>query len=66
LIPKIGDDVDPADNEYEVSHGVTLFLINPEGKLQAIFEPDYRGSGFHTFSPERVVQDYLEIRDYLG
>ncbi|MCX2978061.1 SCO family protein [Candidatus Marimicrobium litorale] len=66
LVPKTGDDVNPADNEYEVNHGVTLFLLNPEGKLQAIFEPDYRGSGFHTFSPERVVQDYLEIRDYLG
>ena len=24
---------------YEVSHGVTLFLLNPQGQLQAIFEP---------------------------
>ncbi|MCP4212824.1 MAG: SCO family protein [Halieaceae bacterium] len=66
LIPRMGEDTNPADNEYDVNHGVTLFLLNPEGKLQAIFEPDYRGAGFHTFNPERVAQDYLKIRDYLG
>lgn len=66
LIPLTGPDVDPADNEYEVNHGVTLFLINPDGELQAIFEPDYGPSGMHSFNPDTVLKDYLEVRNYLG
>ena len=66
LIPKIGPDVDPNANEYEVNHGITLFLINPEGELQAIFEPDRVTLSQHSFNPERVLKDYLAIRKYLG
>jgi protein SCO1/2 len=66
LIPKFGPDVDPAANEYEVSHGITLFLINPAGKLQAIFEPDRITKRQHSFDPDRVLKDYLAIRNYLG
>ena len=66
LVPPTGPNVDPTNNDYEVNHGVTLFLINPEGKLQAIFEPDYEGSGFHSFDPDTVLLDYLEIRNFLG
>jgi protein SCO1/2 len=66
LVPLTGPDVDPADNEYQVNHGVTLFLINPEGELQAIFEPDYGPSGMHSFNPDTLLQDYLEVRNYLG
>jgi protein SCO1/2 len=66
LVPIIGPDVDPADNEYQVNHGVTLFLINPEGELQAIFEPDSGPFDAHIFQPETVLRDYLAIRNYLG
>lgn len=66
LVPATGPDVDPAANEYEVNHGVTLFLINPEGKLQAIFEPDDGVSGIHSFNSRTILRDYLAIRDYLG
>jgi len=66
LVPLTGPDVDPADNEYEVRHGVTLFLINPQGELQAIFEPDKGVGGFLSFNPDTVLRDYLSIRDYLG
>jgi protein SCO1/2 len=66
LVPITGPDVDPSDNEYQVNHGVTLFLINPEGKLQAIFEPDSGPFDSHMFKPETVLQDYLAIRKYLG
>ena len=66
LVPVIGPDVDPADNEYEVNHGVTLFLINPEGALQAIFQPDRGPLGTHTFNADTVLRDYLAIRSYLG
>jgi protein SCO1 len=66
LIPITGTDVDPAANEYEVSHGITLFLINPDGELQAIFEPDRITKSQHSFNPEQVLKDYLAIRKYLG
>ena len=65
-VPATGPNTDPADNEYEVMHGVTLFLINPQGKLQAIFEPDNNQTGPQNFNPDTVLQDYLAIRRYLG
>jgi protein SCO1 len=66
LQPATGPDVDPADNGYEVMHGVTLFLINPQGELQAIFEPDNNQTGPQNFNPDTVLRDYLAIRSYLG
>ena len=66
LVPLTGPDVDPDSNDYEVSHGITLFLLNPKGELQAIFEPDRVTVDQHSFDPERVLRDYLAIRDYLG
>lgn len=65
LQPLNGPGIDPADNEYEVMHGVTLFLINPEGALQAIFEPDSNQPGTQVFNPDTVLRDYLAIRQYL-
>ena len=66
LTPRISESeiVDP--NDYDVSHGVTLFLINPKGELQAIFKPDINDIGFAEFNPIRLRNDYLEIRKYLG
>ncbi len=66
LLPATGPDIDPADNEYEVLHGVTLFLINPQGELQAIFEPQSTKTGPQSFDPDTVLRDYLAIRHYLG
>jgi protein SCO1 len=66
LQPLIGPGIDPADNEYEVMHGVTLFLINPQGELQAIFEPDTHPPGPENFNADTVLRDYLAIRQYLG
>lgn len=50
---------------YEVSHGVTLFLLNPEGQLQAIFEPGEDEHGAKVFQAEKIYSDYLQVRDYL-
>lgn len=66
LLPREGADVDPADNEYQVVHGVKLFLLNPQGELQAILEPGYNFSGERTFTPEIVARDVLAVRDYLN
>ena len=66
LVPLTGPEFDPADNEYQVNHGVTLMLLNPQGRLQAIFEPDTPAPGQHAFNPETLLRDYLAIRQYLG
>ena len=66
LVPATGPGSDPADNEYEVMHGVTLFLINPQGQLQAIFGPESSRSGVQSFDTKTVLRDYLAIREYLG
>jgi protein SCO1 len=65
-VPATGPNTDPADNEYGVVHGVTLFLINPKGELQAIFQPDYSRRVPNSFNPDTVQRDYLAIRRYLG
>ena len=66
LVPMTGPDVDPEDNVYQVNHGVTLFLVNPAGELQAIFEPDSGPFKTHSFSAKTILRDYLSIRSYLG
>lgn len=65
LLPLEGSDLKPADNEYQVVHGVKLFLLNPQGELQAILEPDENFSAGDTFDPATIVRDYLAIRSYL-
>jgi protein SCO1 len=65
LLAAEGTDIDSADNEYQVVHGVKLLLINPQGELQATLEPDSSFSGEHTFSPNTIERDYLAIRHYL-
>jgi protein SCO1/2 len=66
LIPDSEPGTEPDANSYSVNHGVTLFLINPAGELQAIFQPDTKTPGAHSFDPEIILRDYLAIRDYLG
>jgi protein SCO1/2 len=57
---------DPGAGDYQVIHGLTLFLLNPQGQLQAIFEPDASRTGAGSFNPDTVVADYLAIRQYLA
>jgi protein SCO1/2 len=66
LSPILDEDGVPDPDNYTVSHGVTLFLINPEGELQAVFEPDEPAPGVHHFDPDKLFNDYTAVRDYLG
>lgn len=65
LLPLEGSDINPSDNDYQVVHGVKLFLLNPQGELQAILEPDESASAAHAFDPATIARDYLAIRGYL-
>ncbi len=54
------------DKGYSVSHGVVLYLINPQGKLQAILKPDINRHGAHFFDGEKIYRDYLALRQYFA
>ena len=50
---------------YTVSHGVLLYLLNPEGNLQAVLKPFKSRTGVLNFTDKQIVDDYLAIRSYL-
>lgn len=52
------------ENSYQVSHGLTLYLINPEGKLQAILQPKIDPFGVANFTVEQIYQDFIISRQY--
>ena len=65
LVPSDGQALAAGGNDYQVLHGVTLYLLNPEGDLQAIFQPDSQPGGDHGFDPDTLKRDYLAVRAYL-
>ncbi|MFO7551943.1 MAG: SCO family protein [Haliea sp.] len=55
------------DGDYQVGHGVSLLLLNPEGKLQAVLEPGRIDAlGFPGFDIATLVRDYTAIRAHLS
>tara|TARA_B110000444_G_C18781487_1_gene567650 strand:- start:322 stop:969 length:648 start_codon:yes stop_codon:yes gene_type:complete len=65
LVPVFESEGEAAYNQYQVNHGVTLYLINPKGQLQAILEPDNNMPGMYTFEGKTLLRDYLAIRSFL-
>ncbi|WP_281560722.1 SCO family protein [Thalassomonas sp. RHCl1] len=56
-----------SDNgDYQVSHGGALYLINPDGQLQAVFQPLKDPFGNLAFDIDVLYRDYLWIRENLG
>ncbi|MCJ8320935.1 MAG: SCO family protein [Colwellia sp.] len=49
---------------HQVSHGLTLYLVNPEGKLQAIFQPETDPFGRANFTVDQIYQDFIISRQY--
>lgn len=74
LIPQSDDSY--LTGGYQVTHGLQLFLINPQGQLQAVFEParnppsaavqGVQPATGYFFDAEQILRDYLAIRDFLG
>ncbi len=65
LVPNLEAEGGQGPDDYQVVHGVTLFLLNPQGELQAIFEPEEVAPGVHAYDPERLAEDYRAVRRYL-
>lgn len=67
LTPTEQNPNDSADQQaYQVSHGVTLFLLNPQGQLQAILKPGTDKQRNKVFDAHTIYKDYLQVRDYFG
>jgi protein SCO1/2 len=49
---------------YQVSHGLGIFLINPDAKLQAVFLPKTTELGIKFFTPNMLYHDYLKVINY--
>lgn len=63
-------EIDPTEQRqnpqnYGVAHGAELFLINPQGRLQAVFKPELNRHNLYQFSAARLERDYRALRDYL-
>jgi protein SCO1/2 len=66
MVARLVPDTDPDSSDYQVIHGLTLFLLNPQGELQAIFEPGSAGLGVRSYQPDKLAADYLAVRHYLA
>jgi len=52
------------DRGYQVSHGLNIFLINPEGELQAVFIPKRTEIGIEDLTSEQIFDGYLQVKAY--
>lgn len=53
-------------NKYYVNHGVLLYVLNPQGKLQAILKPGLSTNGAEFFVAEDILRDYRKIREFAS
>lgn len=61
------DGVAPDSADYLVAHGIMLYLLNPDARLQAVFLPTTRpGVTVPEFDVDILQADYLAIRRYLA
>ena len=51
---------------YSVSHGVAIYLLNPDGELQAVFKPTIDNDGTQYFTVDQIYKDYRKIRNHVG
>ena len=49
---------------YSVSHGLEIFLINPDAKLQAVLQPNRHPSGFVGYSAQHAYNDFLHVKRF--
>jgi protein SCO1/2 len=55
-----------AQGSVQVTHGLKLFVLNSEGRLQAVLEPTLTLTGRLHFEPDRLLQDYLTLRRWVS
>jgi protein SCO1/2 len=50
------------NDNYNISHSFAFMVINPEGKLQAILEPETNPFGEATLSSHLLFEDFKKVR----
>lgn len=60
--------VNPADTpeDYQVAHGMRLYLLDSEGRYRASLEPTRDRDGTQYYEPDRLLQDYLALRRWTA
>ena len=56
------DNTEGDKDAYKVSHGVAIYLIDPQGRLHAVFKPSVDPFGINHFNHEDLYHDYVLIR----
>jgi protein SCO1/2 len=49
------------EDDYWVDHSASLVLINPEGKIEAIFKPEQEVGELPTINNDKLISDYEKI-----
>ncbi|GGX58498.1 SCO family protein [Saccharospirillum salsuginis] len=62
LTAQVSPSDDPAD--YDVAHGMRLYLIDSQGRYRASLEPTKDRDGSQYYEPERLLEDYLALRSW--
>lgn len=52
------------EQSYQVNHGLSILLINPDAQLQAVFLPEITKWGMEEFTSEILYRDYLAVINY--
>ncbi len=52
---------DGGSDDYLVDHSASVVLINPEGKIKAIFKPEYEKGKVPTIEVEQIVSEFAII-----
>jgi protein SCO1/2 len=61
-VEQVTDGSSNSDN-YWVDHSAALVLINPEGKIAAVFKPEKEKGQSASFNNEKLLSDYIKIVD---
>lgn len=61
LMYAITDNKNMPENAYLVDHSASIVLINPDGKIAAIFKPEQAVGEIPTVDTEKLLSDYQKI-----
>lgn len=58
--------VEPSQDpsQYQVAHGLQIYLMNDQGQLEAALHPTRERNGLQHYEVDRLLQDYLAIRHW--
>ncbi len=60
------DDPSNSPSNYQVAHGMRLYLLDAQGRYRASLTPTKDRDGSQYYQPQRVLQDYLALRRWAA